>query len=141
MYRGAKPGDLLHIDHIFSCEIDPMKQALIQRNFPEATIFRDVREMAEDRLCSTVYGAPREVPLDLDILVAGFACVDFSTLNKKRKTIDDEGESENTLTVLSSSGILHSMTDQNYDVGDSPICSAIKDQDRHSRKCSGGPLA
>jgi hypothetical protein len=31
---------------VFSAEIEPYKQAYIERNFHTSTIFRDVREMA-----------------------------------------------------------------------------------------------
>ena len=55
--------------------------------------------MARDNEASTVYGSGRNVPLDIDILVAGFSCVDFSSLNKNRKTLLDQGESGATFEV------------------------------------------
>jgi site-specific DNA-cytosine methylase len=45
----------------------------------------------------TAYGATCEVPGNPDILIAGFSCVDFSALNNKQKTLEDEGESGQTL--------------------------------------------
>lgn len=48
----------------------------------------------------TAYGSLRKVPKDVDLLVAGFSCVDFSVLNNKKKTLDDLGESGETLMAL-----------------------------------------
>jgi hypothetical protein len=36
---------MLHILHQFSCEIEPFKQAYIQRNFKPAVLFRDAVEL------------------------------------------------------------------------------------------------
>lgn len=44
----------------------------------------------------TAYGSPARVPGDVDMLVAGTSCVDFSNLNKRKKTIDHDGESGRT---------------------------------------------
>jgi hypothetical protein len=41
-------GKKLEIDHIFSCEIEPFKQAYIERNFAPPILFRDVLELADD---------------------------------------------------------------------------------------------
>ena len=38
-----------------------------------------------------------EVPDNVDILIAGFACVDFSNLNKNAKSLSEVGESADTL--------------------------------------------
>ena len=95
-----RPENLLRITHVFSAEIEPFKQAYIARNFPSTTIFRDVREIANDDYASTVYGSGRSVPLEVDILVAGFSCVDFSSLNKKKKNgMTTTGESSATFKV------------------------------------------
>ena len=40
-----KKGISLNIDHIFSAEIVPFKQAYIERNFHPKIIFRDIREL------------------------------------------------------------------------------------------------
>lgn len=40
------------------------------------------------------------MPKEVDILIAGFSCVDFSALNNKKKTLDDRGESGDTLIGL-----------------------------------------
>jgi hypothetical protein len=41
-------GKMLDIEHIFSCEIEPFKQAYIERNFAPPILFRDVLELEND---------------------------------------------------------------------------------------------
>ena len=41
-----------------------------------------------------------EVPVDVDILVAGFSCVDFSKLNSWTKSLSDVGESGDTFRAI-----------------------------------------
>lgn len=81
--------------HVFSCEIEPYKQAYIQRNFEPPLLFRDVCELGQDQ-AHTAFGALADVPGDVDILIAGTSCVDYSGLNNKRKGIKDGGESGRT---------------------------------------------
>lgn len=38
----------VQIQHVFSCEIEPFKQAYIERNFQPPLLFRDVCELGED---------------------------------------------------------------------------------------------
>ena len=38
----------LEVEHIFSCEIEPFKQAYIERNFGPPVLFRDVCELGGD---------------------------------------------------------------------------------------------
>eukprot|EP00026_Physarum_polycephalum_P006231 Phypoly_transcript_06273.p1 GENE.Phypoly_transcript_06273~~Phypoly_transcript_06273.p1 ORF type:complete len:410 (+),score=146.95 Phypoly_transcript_06273:40-1230(+) len=83
------------IHHIFSCEIEPFKQAYIERNFAPPILFRDVRELCQDK-AATAYGALVDVPGDIDILVAGTSCVDFSNLNNLKKALDGGGQSGET---------------------------------------------
>ena len=40
----SQMGMTLDFDHVFSAEIDPFKQAFIQRNFEPGIIFRDIVE-------------------------------------------------------------------------------------------------
>ncbi|KAI7944694.1 hypothetical protein MJO28_010389 [Puccinia striiformis f. sp. tritici] len=80
------------VQHVFSCEIEPFKQAYIERNFQPPILFRDVCELGEDE-ATTAYGAKVPVPTDVDMLVAGTSCVDYSGLNNQKKTIDAGGES------------------------------------------------
>ncbi|PYH96052.1 putative C-5 cytosine-specific DNA methylase [Aspergillus ellipticus CBS 707.79] len=81
--------------HLFSAEIVPFKQAYIERNFHPPFIFRDVAEL-KDRVAQTAYGSLEKIPKNPDILIAGFSCVDFSSLNSQRKTLDEKGESGGT---------------------------------------------
>ncbi len=86
----------LNVEHVFSCEIEPFKQAYIERNFAPPILFRDVRELVDDR-AYTAYGSLVEVPTDVDLLIAGTSCVDYSALNKQgNKSIDGIGESGQT---------------------------------------------
>ncbi|KAM0717999.1 hypothetical protein Q7P37_006331 [Cladosporium fusiforme] len=93
----------LNVEHLFSAEIVPYKQAYIERNFHPPIIFRDITEMttaAEDPvpMATTVYGAKVPVPGDVHILIAGTSCVDFSRLNKHRKDLDQENGGESSKT-------------------------------------------
>ncbi|GAA5914524.1 uncharacterized protein JCM6883_003191 [Sporobolomyces salmoneus] len=83
------------MDHIFSAEIEPFKQAYIERNFSPPILFRDVTELPNDEAV-TAYGAKVAVPGGVDMLIAGTSCVDYSNLNTKQKGIDAGGESGRT---------------------------------------------
>src|SRR5258708_36010340 len=51
----AQYGVNLGVEHVFSCEIEPFKQAYIERNFHPPLLFRDVCELGNDEayvLCS-----------------------------------------------------------------------------------------
>ena len=63
-------GVALNVEHAFSCEIEPFKQAYIERNFAPPTLFRDIRELDGEQ-ATTAYGSLRDVPGDVDILIAG----------------------------------------------------------------------
>ncbi|OMP81469.1 DNA repair protein rad5 [Diplodia seriata] len=94
-------GNSLRLRHVFSAEIVPKKQAYIERNFHPPIIFRDIRELTkEDAVETNVYGAKVPIPGDVDLLVAGFSCVDFSTLNNRGKTLSEKGESRDTLEAI-----------------------------------------
>ncbi|KIJ65553.1 hypothetical protein HYDPIDRAFT_27554 [Hydnomerulius pinastri MD-312] len=88
-------GITLEFEHVFSCEIEPFKQAYIERNFKPPLLFRDVCELG-DLEATTAYGALAPVPGDVDLLVAGTSCVDYSNLNNEKKSIDGGGESGRT---------------------------------------------
>ncbi|SCV72512.1 BQ2448_4049 [Microbotryum intermedium] len=88
-------GRKLQVEHIFSCEIEPFKQAYIERNFSPPLLFRDVTELGGEQ-AKTAYGSIANIPGNIDMLVAGTSCVDYSPLNTKQKTIDDQGESGRT---------------------------------------------
>ncbi|KAG6381702.1 hypothetical protein JVT61DRAFT_303 [Boletus reticuloceps] len=85
----------LEFEHVFSCEIEPFKQAYIERNFRPPLLFRDVCELGNME-ATTAYGALAPVPGDVDLLVAGTSCVDYSNLNNEKKGIDAGGESGRT---------------------------------------------
>lgn len=50
----------------------------------------------------TAYGALATVPGDVDILIAGTSCVDYSNLNTQKQDIDDNGESGRTFRGMMS---------------------------------------
>ncbi|KAJ7066529.1 hypothetical protein C8F01DRAFT_1123601 [Mycena amicta] len=83
------------VEHVFSCEIEPFKQAYIERNFHPPILFRDVCELGNTE-AHTAYGALVNIPGDVDMLVAGTSCVDYSNLNNKKQGIDAKGESGQT---------------------------------------------
>ncbi|KAK4703476.1 hypothetical protein P7C70_g2742, partial [Phenoliferia sp. Uapishka_3] len=92
---GKVKGQTLEVEHIFSCEIEPFKQAYIERNFSPPLLFRDVTELGDDE-ATTAYGGLAAVPGNIDMLVAGTSCVDYSPLNTEKKTIKAGGESGRT---------------------------------------------
>ncbi|KAG4436407.1 hypothetical protein IFR05_008100 [Cadophora sp. M221] len=89
-----------------SAEIKPAKSAFIEKNFDSPINACDITEISmqgkrdpkwtKEWTLTTAYGGKAKVPRDLDLLVAGFACDDFSILNTKRKTLDAKGESGDT---------------------------------------------
>jgi hypothetical protein len=44
-------GDSIEVEHVFSCEIEPFKQAYIERNFRPPILFRDVCELGDTHAC------------------------------------------------------------------------------------------
>ncbi|KEF59657.1 uncharacterized protein A1O9_04503 [Exophiala aquamarina CBS 119918] len=91
------------IRHLGSCEIEPYKQAFIERNFGPPVLLRDVTEFTGhkndpddvQKRPRTAYGAIAEIPKGAHILIAGSSCVDHSALNNHANKID--GESAQTL--------------------------------------------
>ncbi|KAK6382239.1 hypothetical protein LTS17_004126 [Exophiala oligosperma] len=91
-----------NVNHVGSCEIEPSKQAFLERNFHPNVLFRDVTDFIkhaenpkDDRyLPRTAYGAPAHPPKNVNILVAGASCVDFSSLrnNETRPEFDPTGQ-------------------------------------------------
>ncbi|KAI0016002.1 hypothetical protein F4780DRAFT_783639 [Xylariomycetidae sp. FL0641] len=70
------------VEHVMSVEIEPFKQAYLARNTNGTTIFQDVRDFVGDaEKARTALGGLADIPRELDLLVAGTSCVDFSTLN------------------------------------------------------------
>ncbi|KAF1931765.1 uncharacterized protein M421DRAFT_90003 [Didymella exigua CBS 183.55] len=97
--RGEAP---LRLKHHFSAEIDATKQAYIERNFHPPILFRDVRQLGDEIVdtATTAYGAEEKIPGNLDILIAGFVCKDLSSLNSRKKTVDDQGETGDTWRAI-----------------------------------------
>ncbi|KAI0974015.1 hypothetical protein F4678DRAFT_394727 [Xylaria arbuscula] len=77
----------IEFNHLFSVENEPFKQAYISRNAPGSIVFRDVVDFADRNATTapTILGVHREIPRDIDLLIAGTSCVDFSTLNSQKK--------------------------------------------------------
>ncbi|KAF8513437.1 hypothetical protein BU17DRAFT_95428 [Hysterangium stoloniferum] len=96
-----KYGLALEVEHVFSCEIEPFKQAYIERNFKPPILFRDVCELGGD-YATTAYGSHVEVPGNVDILIAGTSCVDYSNLNNEKQGIEADGESGRTFRGMMS---------------------------------------
>ncbi|KAI9707332.1 MAG: hypothetical protein M1836_000292 [Candelina mexicana] len=103
----AKHKQTLEVEHVFSAEIVPFKQAYIERNFSPPIIFRDIREFVRreganndlyrQKKATTAYGSLADIPKDVDLLVAGFSCVDFSALNiASKRELNSPGESGDT---------------------------------------------
>ena len=51
---------------------------------------------------TTAYGSLVSVPGDVDLLIAGTSCVDYSTLNNEKQDIDSNGESGRTFRGMMS---------------------------------------
>ena len=86
----------LVVQHVFSCEIEPFKQAFIFRNFSPDVLFRDACQLGE---CTAedAWGVLQRVPTSgVDVLVAGTSCVDFSALNHNKKRLREGGQSGRT---------------------------------------------
>ena len=75
-----KPWGKLKVEHSFSCEYAPRKQAWIRANFPKLKIlFKDVTELKKDKVVNVLTKEEVEVP-KVDILM----CKSVSTENNKR---------------------------------------------------------
>ncbi|KAI8799644.1 hypothetical protein BJ742DRAFT_128160 [Cladochytrium replicatum] len=92
-------GIVFEVDHVFSCEIEPYKQAYIERNFAPPVLFRDICELGQDE-AHTAYGSLVSVPGETDMIIAGTSCVDFSNLNNQKQTLSAKGESGTTFRGL-----------------------------------------
>ncbi|KAI1502571.1 hypothetical protein F5X99DRAFT_152768 [Biscogniauxia marginata] len=83
------PGkEFLRFSHVFSVENEDFKQAYIARNTEGSIVFRDVRDFVDPGAtrAPTAMGGLERIPTKIDLLVAGCSCVDFSTLNTKKKS-------------------------------------------------------
>ena len=57
-------------------------------------------DLNADHNRTTAYGSKATIPGDIDLLVAGFSCVDFSNLNGNKQKIDTSGESGDTFRAV-----------------------------------------
>ena len=95
----SRRGKSFNYQHIASAEIVPFKQSYIQLNFDPEVIFRDVTELGNSK-ATTAYGRMAKVPDECHIVIAGSACVDFSTLNNTPKSFGAKGESWSTMVGI-----------------------------------------
>ena len=99
----AKKGMVpIKVNHLFSAEIDVVKQSFIERNYQPKILFRDIREFIPENAntATTAYGAEVKIPTSLDMLIAGFVCRDMSRLNNHQKALEDKGESGDTWEAI-----------------------------------------
>lgn len=103
----ADYGRQLRFKQPFAAEIHPAKAAFIERNGPAEVIFRDIVEILIKEFTpgkpfnmTTSYGGTVAMVNKLNILIAGFACDDFSTMNNSRKTLEEKGESGDTFHAI-----------------------------------------
>ena len=89
-------GQELNIEHVFSCEYTKFKREFIVETSNPKLLFSDVTELSSGNgTCHD--GAKRNVPSNIDVLIAGTECVDFSSLSSSRKALDDpDGKSGKT---------------------------------------------
>jgi hypothetical protein len=94
----AKNQASLKLRHVFSAEIEPFKQAFIERNWAPELLFRDIREFITEgaTTATTAYGAVEAIPQGVDMLVAGFSCKNLSRQNNYQKSLKENGESGET---------------------------------------------
>ncbi|KAH6674208.1 hypothetical protein B0J14DRAFT_562341 [Halenospora varia] len=102
------------VDHKMSAEIVAWKQAYINLNFKAGVILQDITEFFKLRKLAkedpgnfkskfevtSAFGGTTKVADDIDLLVAGTCCVDFSRLNSSRKALNAGGESGDTFFAM-----------------------------------------
>ena len=75
-------GVALPLEHSFACERDVQKREWIKEMFPNAVIFCDLLDLANEE-AATHQGTARAVPSDWATVVGGFPCTTASSLNPK----------------------------------------------------------
>jgi C-5 cytosine-specific DNA methylase len=84
-----------HYEHIFSCEVDPFKQAYLARNF-DSILYPDICKLTDDTPPRDVFGQEQAIP-PFNVFVAGTSCKNFSMQNSTRRMdIEDKGCSGET---------------------------------------------
>jgi len=66
---------------VAACEIDPWRRAVFARNFPEARLYDDVRDLDAERLAGDGIGA-------VDLVCGSPPCQDASTANARGRGVD-----------------------------------------------------
>ncbi|KAF7898308.1 hypothetical protein EAF00_004754 [Botryotinia globosa] len=102
-----KRGYHFEIEHVFSCEIDPAKQAYIRRNFPGVPILRDITEVFDwasnpEKIgfMTTAFGTTHALPAPgtVDVIIVGTSCTSYSNLNAQKSTDLEEDQTESSRT-------------------------------------------
>ncbi|RYO73980.1 hypothetical protein DL766_008388 [Monosporascus sp. MC13-8B] len=121
-YAGINPTQtLLEIKHAFSVEYIPWKAAFIRRN-TDTIVFGDVRDFGgQADTVLTALGSMEKIPSDIDVLIAGTPCVDFSTLNSSKEK-DFSSKVGDRLKKLFQRFDKHRSKDE-----DAPLIAAVKE--------------
>ncbi|KAH0420484.1 hypothetical protein CcaCcLH18_13996 [Colletotrichum camelliae] len=91
-------GGTLRYEHVFSVEIEPFKQAFIDRNArPTGHIYRNVLDVGrpDAQYAMTASGSMEKIPPPVDVLFFGSSCVEFSSLNPKKQQNEDKSKMRN----------------------------------------------
>ncbi|KAI1389965.1 uncharacterized protein F4822DRAFT_219409 [Hypoxylon trugodes] len=100
--------EAFRFNHIFSAEIELFKQSYIARNCEGSILFKDVLDFVDpkDGKAPTAMGSMETIPGDIDLLISGCSCVDFSTLNtqKQKDFVTDVVETKNRLEKIAADG-------------------------------------
>ena len=72
----------LRIVHAFSCESSGFKRKWIRHFFKPKMLFGDASQLGKDFATCVIADGPKRVPR-VDVFMAGFMCVDFSTMSSK----------------------------------------------------------
>ena len=93
-------------DHAFSCEIEPWKREWIHTHWKPRHIFHDARKLGyKQRQPDDVTLEDAEAP-GVDLLWAGFSCVDCSQMNKDKDIWEERFDSGEGATTQTLSGTL-----------------------------------
>merc|ERR1719491_653500 len=60
-------------------------------------LFDDVTTLGGKQALDVISGEKRDVPGNADVIIAGFSCKDLSGMNRNRKSLEDMGQSGQTL--------------------------------------------
>merc|ERR1719491_731404 len=60
-------------------------------------LFDDVTTLGQKQALDVISGTKKDVPGNADVIIAGFSCKDLSGMNRNRKTLEEMGQSGQTL--------------------------------------------